>query len=276
MARASAVFLRRGEQPPGNGLDVTGRDAAASARRRRTGRWQTPLTVWAYGKEPGVAGPSFDLTQWQHDGPKFVWVRDVKPLVDGEPMTAFTRAAMAGDVASSLTHYGTEGLYFINADYTVTLSRLPVGPDIGLVALTHSSHAGVATGTAAMFDHTGLIGTATATTLANPGFTPRSMRLAAAGQVLRRRPGHRHLGHPELAMVPAAQPSGHHPHRDPVVHHLIDERPHVVAVRTGVALPHANPHAQKQIRVGVDDLGAAVDRYPAQRVVRSARPRSSR
>jgi hypothetical protein len=66
-------------------------------------------------------------------------------------------------------------LYFINADYTLTLSRLPVGPDIGLVALTHSSHAGVATGTAALFDHTGQIGTATATTLANPGFAPRSI-----------------------------------------------------------------------------------------------------
>jgi hypothetical protein len=81
---------------------------------------------------------------------------------------------MAGDVASSLTHYGTDGLYFINADYTVTLSRLPDGPDIGLAALTHSSDGGVATGTAAMFDRRGLIGTATATALSNPGFTPGS------------------------------------------------------------------------------------------------------
>ncbi len=134
-----------------------------------------PLWVLAYGKDPNVAGASFDLTQWQHDGPKFVWLRDIKPLIDGVPLTAFTRAAMAGDVASSLTHYGTEGLYFINADYTLTLSRLPEGPDIGLVALTHSSHAGVATGTAALFDHRGQIGSATATTLANPGFTSRTI-----------------------------------------------------------------------------------------------------
>jgi hypothetical protein len=174
VARASALFLRKGEQPPGTvwTSPVAMPPLPPDADGQVAGR---PLVIWAYGKDAGVAGPSFDLTQWQHDGPKFVWVRDAKPLVDGAPLTAFTRAAMAGDVASSLTHYGTEGLYFINADYTLTLSRLPVGPDIGLVALTHSSHAGVATGTAALFDHTGQIGTATATTLANPGFAPTSI-----------------------------------------------------------------------------------------------------
>ena len=45
-------------------------------------------------------------------------------------------------------------------------------------ALTHSSHGGVATGTAAMFDRRGPIGTATATALGNPGFTPRSVGTA--------------------------------------------------------------------------------------------------
>jgi hypothetical protein len=174
VARASGLFLRKGEQPPGTvwtspvampPLPLESNSPSSSK----------PLFIWAYGKDPEVAGASFDLTQWQHDGPKFVWVRDVKPLVDGEPLSAFTRAAMAGDVASSLTHFGTEGLYFINADYTLSLSRLPEGPDIGLVALTHSSHAGVATGTAALFDHHGQIGSATATTLANPGFTSRTI-----------------------------------------------------------------------------------------------------
>ncbi len=61
---------------------------------------------------------------------------------------------------------------FINADYTLTLSRLPDGEYIGLAALTHYSHAGVATGTAALFDRIGPIGTATATGLVNPGFRP--------------------------------------------------------------------------------------------------------
>ena len=79
---------------------------------------------------------------------------------------------MAGDVASSLTHYGTTGLNYVNADYTLTLSRLPTGADIGLTAMSFTGHDGIATGTAALFDARGQIGTATATTLASPGFAP--------------------------------------------------------------------------------------------------------
>jgi hypothetical protein len=172
VARASALFLRTGEQPPG---DVWSTPVTMPAPPDPGDRdLEAPMMIWAYGKDPESSGRTFDLTQWQHDGPKFVWLRDVKPLVEGVPMTPFTRAAMAGDVASSLTHYGTEGLHYINADYTLTLSRLPEGPDIGLAALTFSGHDGVATGTAAVFDRRGQIGSATATTLANPGFAPRS------------------------------------------------------------------------------------------------------
>jgi hypothetical protein len=54
------------------------------------------------------------------------------------------------------------------------LSRLPDGEYIGLAALTHYSHAGVATGTASLFDHLGPIGTGVATGLVNPGFRPPS------------------------------------------------------------------------------------------------------
>lgn len=79
---------------------------------------------------------------------------------------------MAGDVASSLTHFGVDGLPFINADYTLTLSRLPDGPHLGLAALTHHSHTGVATGTPVVVDAAGPIGTATATALVTPGFNP--------------------------------------------------------------------------------------------------------
>lgn len=173
VAKASALLLRKGEQPPGSvwTLPVVMPPFPSEPDEPLDA---ATMLIWTYGKDPDVAGRNLDLSEWQHDGPKFVWMRHVKPLVDGEPTSVFTRAAMAGDVASSLTHYGTDGLYFINADYTVTLSRLPDGPDIGLAALTHSSHGGVATGTAAMFDRRGPIGTATATALSNPGFSPGS------------------------------------------------------------------------------------------------------
>jgi hypothetical protein len=171
VARASGLFLRRGEQPAD---DI----------------WTTPVTmppvppspdpvprglatlVWTYGKGEHTPGPGFGLDAWEHDGPKYIWVRDIRPLVEGAPLTPFTRASMAGDMASSLTHYGPSGLHFINADYTLTLSRLPKGDYLGLAALTHSSDAGVATGVAVIVDEFGPIGSAVATALANPGFNP--------------------------------------------------------------------------------------------------------
>jgi hypothetical protein len=171
VARASALFLRRGEQPANE-------------------VWTTPVTmpplppmpdpvpdnltmlVWTYGRNADAQELGFGLSGWQHAGPKYIWVRDIRPLVEARPLTPFTRAAMAGDMASSLTHYGTAGLSFINADYTLTLSRLPEGPYIGLAALTHYSHAGVATGVATIVDQFGPIGSGVATALANTGFAP--------------------------------------------------------------------------------------------------------
>ncbi|BBX19356.1 hypothetical protein MDUV_42160 [Mycolicibacterium duvalii] len=169
VGRASALYLRRGDQPPGD-------------------RWTTPVTmpplppdppdlddevktlVWTYGKDGKT--PSRGLGAWAYDGPKHMWVRDLIPLVDGVTLTPFTRAAMAGDMASSLTHFGADGLPFINADYTLALSRLRRSEYLGLAALTHHSDDGVATGTAVLVDTDGPIGTATATALANPGFAP--------------------------------------------------------------------------------------------------------
>lgn len=165
VARASTVFLRRGEPSP---TDIWTSEITIPAPPPPDHHDDRPMHIVAHG----AGSPSFDLSAWQHTGPKHAWIRNTAPVVDGEPMTPFTRAAMAGDVVSSLTHFGPGGLHYINADYTVTLSRLPVGPDIGLTALTHYSHAGVATGTATLFDRSGPIGSGLATALISPGFSP--------------------------------------------------------------------------------------------------------
>ena len=171
VARASGLFLRRGEQPSDEiwtlPIDMPPLPPTPDPIPKGLA-----MLAWTYGKDEQTPGPGFGLSAWQHAGPKYIWVRDIRPLVAGEPLTAFTRAAMAGDMASSLTHYGTGGLHFINADYTLTLSRLPEGPYLGLAALTHYSHAGVATGVATIVDQFGPIGSAVATALANPGFDP--------------------------------------------------------------------------------------------------------
>ncbi|UXA13695.1 thioesterase family protein [Mycobacterium sp. SMC-8] len=169
VARANALFLRRGEQPPGERFStrVTMPPIPSHADSVPD---DIVTVVWTYGKDGDT--PSLGLGAWAHEGPKYIWTRELGPIVGGTELTPFTRAALAGDMASSLTHFGADGLPFINADYTLTLSRLPEGPYLGLAALTHDSHAGVATGTAVVVDEVGPIGTATATALANPGFNP--------------------------------------------------------------------------------------------------------
>lgn len=165
VARASLVLLRRGP-------------AAAP------GIWTTPVDIPA-PPEPGWASPgtpmqlvahgdgsSADLSAWRHTGPKHIWLQNGAALVEGQPMTPFARAAVAGDVVSSLTHFGPDGLVYINTDYTLTLSRLPTSPEIGLSALTHYSDAGVATGTATLFDKHGPIGSGIAVALLSGGFNP--------------------------------------------------------------------------------------------------------
>ena len=173
VARASALFLRRGDQPEDAAWTLP-IDMPAPPTAPADVTSDFTMELWAYSSNSQLTAPSNDLSEWRHGGQKYAWVRDVKPLVDGEEVTPFVRATMACDVTSSLTHSSAGGLNFINADYTLTLSRLPDGEYIGLAALTHYSHAGVATGTASLFDHRGPIGTGVATGLVNQGFRPPS------------------------------------------------------------------------------------------------------
>ena len=169
VARASALFLQRSEQPAGQVWSTPVQMPAAPTKPYP--RDDSPIYLWSCGDYAGTPSLGTELTDWYSGGPKFAWVRESRPLVEGEPLTPFTRAALAGDVTSPLTHWGTNGLQFINADYTLTLSRLPEGPFIGLAALTHYSHGGVATGVATLLDDQGPIGSAVATALVDPGFT---------------------------------------------------------------------------------------------------------
>ena len=86
-----------------------------------------------------------------------------RPPADAVYPTGFRRR-----YTSSLTHWGTSGLRYINADYTVTASRLPDGEFLGLAAQSHYGTAGVATGAATLFDRHGPIGTSSALAVAQP------------------------------------------------------------------------------------------------------------
>jgi hypothetical protein len=165
VARASALFLRRGEHPDGQvwsgpvempPLPIGPDDYMADM----------PFCIWGYGTNlQGSPG----MTEWeQSHSQKFAWTRVFRPMVQGHPLTPFVRLAFVGDITSSLTHWGTGGLRYINADYTVTASRLPDDEYLGLAAQSHYGTAGVATGAATLFDRHGPIGTSSALALAQP------------------------------------------------------------------------------------------------------------
>jgi len=167
VARAGALFLRRGDHPEGQVWSSpvqmpplpTNFDGFPS---------DMPFLIWGYGATldgtPGISAAEWEQSHSQ----KFAWARVFRPMVQGHPLTPFTRLAFVGDITSSLTHWGTGGLRYINADYTVTASRLPDGEFIGLAAQSHYGTAGVATGAATLFDRHGPIGTSSALALAQP------------------------------------------------------------------------------------------------------------
>jgi hypothetical protein len=165
-SRASAVFLRRGEHPEGA---VWSAPVAIPPLPDPTEppAIEMPFELWAYGSGEGTLGGT--SIEWEQDhAPKFAWVKEIRPLIAGYEMTPFTRAALAGDVTSALTHWGTGGLRYINADFTMTLSRLPEGDYIGLAAQGHYGDSGVASGAATLCDHKGPIGSSLAVALAQP------------------------------------------------------------------------------------------------------------
>lgn len=164
VAQASALFLRRGPQPDGQIWSPPVQMPPLPDGEHST------LFMRTYGWGSGAQNPDPDWPKGP--GPKYTWLHETRPLIDGEPLTAFTRVAMAGDITAAIANWGTNALEFINVDYTLTLSRLPGGPHIGLASLTHHSHDGMATGSAVVVDHQGPVGAAVSVAIAHSGFRP--------------------------------------------------------------------------------------------------------
>jgi hypothetical protein len=169
VGQATGLFLRRGEQPTGTiwSPDVEMPPLPTDAQQNGN-----PLFVRTYGWGDSIQAPDED---WPGEGGrKYTWLRLTQPLFDDAPPTAFTRAAMAADVTASLVNWSSDGLKFINADYTLTLSRLPEGDHIGMASHSHSTQDGIATGSAILFDEDGTIGSSMSVSVAQPGFAPPS------------------------------------------------------------------------------------------------------
>ena len=107
-----------------------------------------------------------DFADHQNAGRKSSW-NPAMPIVVGERPTPFQAAASVADGASLVTNWGEAGIEHINTDLSLQLTRAPESTEIGLVALDRTSHAGVVSGVAAMFDRAGRCGTVTVTSLVN-------------------------------------------------------------------------------------------------------------
>lgn len=156
-ARAVCQWLRRGEAPEGNvwsppNWDVPGPQdiPAPAAREGMGGMWATRPITGAFGSV----------------GPRRLWMSEVRELIGGEPLTAFSRVALAADFASPFANAGDKGLAYINSDVTLYLHRVPAGEWIGFEVVNHQASAGVAIGECFVYDETGPIGSATVAALA--------------------------------------------------------------------------------------------------------------
>lgn len=159
IGRASAVLLRHGEQPPGTAWapepwDVPSPERLGPPEPSTAKGWAPPFELWR-------------TTPWDSKERSRVLLREIHPLVEGEPLTPFIRAVLAAEFVSPLTNFGTAGLHFINGDYTLCLSRLPVGEIIAMESDGHLSDKGVAVGHCTVYDETGPIGYCSTTAVAN-------------------------------------------------------------------------------------------------------------
>lgn len=174
VARASATFLRIGEDPPGLIWD----------------RGQTPEPP-PTSMHPVTAGPfepwlgsgerwSESMEVLQDRGRKRMWQNGI-PVLEGIAPSGFERAAMIADAASMVTHAGSHGVGFINCNVELALCRLPEPTGVGIEADHQASHGGVSFGVATVYDRLGVIGSAQVSAVAN---ARRQVDLAEVGAYL--------------------------------------------------------------------------------------------
>ena len=158
MACASCQLLRKTQNPQGRVWSPPNWEVPAPAdvaapedpRLGMHGKWTVRPIVGSMGTV----------------GPRRLWMREVRNLVEGTLLTPFVRVAVAADFASPFANAGDQGLAYINSDVTLYLHRLPVKEWIGFEVVNHHATDGVAIGECFLYDQQGPIGTSTVAALA--------------------------------------------------------------------------------------------------------------
>jgi Thioesterase-like superfamily len=153
VARASCLFLRRSPDGGDGGDDAP-----------RTPAWDAP----APEGQPPTEMPNevpFDVRPAGDHGfaapggaERRVWLRDLRPLVEGGGLSPFVRAALTSDFASPLANMASTGLSFINADLTLHLARPPEGEWLGLATGDRVTVDGVSVAQCLLHDRRGPVG----------------------------------------------------------------------------------------------------------------------
>ncbi|MCX4092620.1 acyl-CoA thioesterase domain-containing protein [Nocardia sp. alder85J] len=164
VARATVVFLRPSEQPPG---EIWTRERQpAPPPLELAPPSDGPEVPW-FGSDAG--GPWAQVFGvHENSSRKRTWQHPMNVLA-GEELSPFVRATLVGEQTSMVTNWSDAGIGFINTDVTLALARMPVGTEIGAEADNHLSRDGVAVGTATLFDREGAFGSSMVTALANAG-----------------------------------------------------------------------------------------------------------
>ncbi|WP_052207461.1 acyl-CoA thioesterase domain-containing protein [Sinomonas humi] len=158
VARAHVLFLALSENPEGRLWAADGHPdpPPAGVRSDEEGR--------VYQSHGGAWTP--EPADHYNEHAKAVW-QEPLTIVHGEPPTPFQCVASTSDLTSLVVHWGDRGVEYINADVSVALSRLPIGPGLGVVVNHRSAEAGISAGTALLFDRQGTLGSASVVGLAN-------------------------------------------------------------------------------------------------------------
>jgi hypothetical protein len=151
VARATAVLLRAGEPPAGR-VPTTPPWDAPHPDERPPFPARHSVRAWRFTED------NVTVRRWPATGRRRMWISEACDLVAGEPNSPLVRVALAADSASPLAHASDVDLAYINADYSLYLSRLPVGDAVGLESTGHLSEEGIAVGHCTVHDVDGPIG----------------------------------------------------------------------------------------------------------------------
>jgi len=156
--RATCQLLKRTENPSGNVWKPPVWDAPAPLDIPPPDPATTPMgRMWETRRISGEFGAV---------GQRRMWLREVRELVEGRPLTPFVRVAGSADFVSPAANIGDAGLEFINSDVTLYLHREPAGEWVGYEVINHGATDGVAIGECFLYDEQGPIGSASCAALA--------------------------------------------------------------------------------------------------------------